>query len=38
MPVPDSLVLLGLLAELDRHTADDLESQHLDFKPCQGPN
>ena len=29
--------ILHLLAQLEEHVADDLESDSLDFKPWQGP-
>ncbi|MGC4060455.1 MAG: ATP-binding protein [Aquabacterium sp.] len=37
MAVPDNTTIFELLAKLDHCVADDLESQHLDFKPWQGP-
>lgn len=37
MSVPDCTELLHLLDALEHCTADDLESQFLDFKPWQGP-
>lgn len=37
MPAPSNAGILALLDRLDQEVADDLESQHLDFKPWQGP-
>lgn len=37
MSVPMLDDILALLDRLEGHIADDLESEHLDFKPSQGP-
>lgn len=37
MSIPDTARILALLDQLEQQTADDLESQFLDFKPWQGP-
>lgn len=37
MSIPDTAAILRLLDALEQHTADELESQFLDFKPWQGP-
>lgn len=37
MSIPDTVAILRLLDALEQKTADDLESQFLDFKPWQGP-
>ena len=37
MSVPETADLHRLLDQLDQCTADDLESEFLDFKPWQGP-
>lgn len=37
MPVLSDAEILALLERLEQEVADDLESQHLDFKPWQGP-
>ena len=37
MPIPATHDLLALLDGLESATADDLETQWLDFKPWQGP-
>src|SRR5258706_13519042 len=34
---PSNIEILALLAKLDAHIADDLESQWLDFKPWVSP-
>ena len=37
MSIPNTLAIHRLLNALEQQTADDLESQFLDFKPWQGP-
>jgi len=37
MAMPATTALLQLLDRLEHETADDLESEFLDFKPAQGP-
>jgi ATP-dependent DNA helicase RecG len=37
MSIPDTAAILRLLDALEQKTADDLESQFLDFKPWLGP-
>ncbi len=37
MSIPSRDDVLALLDQLEGHIADDLESEHLDFKPSHGP-
>lgn len=37
MNIPSNDDILALLEQLQGHIADDLESEHLDFKPSHGP-
>jgi ATP-dependent DNA helicase RecG len=37
MSIPTRDDILALLDQLEGHVADDLESEHLDFKPSHGP-
>lgn len=37
MSIPTRDDILALLDQLEGHIADDLESEHLDFKPSHGP-
>lgn len=37
MSIPTRDDLLALLDQFDSHIADDLENEHLDFKPSHGP-
>ena len=37
MPIPTNTEILTQLARLDTETADDLETQWLEFKPWTGP-
>ena len=37
MSIPDTVAILRLLDGLELQTADELESNFLDFKPWQGP-